>query len=80
MLPDRQQRLKNAITTALSAPKKSTLLTLKSPIPWGKYKGECVNTILKHDPQYMQWLLNETSIAVDATVRTELHKQLELAR
>lgn len=80
MEQNRQQRIRTAINAALSAPRKSTLLTLKSRVPWGKYKGECVNAILKHDPQYMQWFIDQETIAADTSLRTELNRQLELAR
>ncbi len=80
MLPDRQQRIKSAINAALKEPRKKTLLTEKSRVPWGKYKGECVKAILRHDPQYLQWLISQDTIACDTSLRNALNTQLELAR
>lgn len=49
-------------------------------MPWGKYKGECIAAILKHDPQYIRWFANETTVTIDTSVKEALLIALEQTR
>lgn len=37
------------------------LLDLKDKIPFGKYKGQTIASIIAHDPQYIYWVCENIS-------------------
>jgi len=34
-------------------------------MPFGKYKGELIGTVIEDDPQYIYWAINQTSLRID---------------
>lgn len=54
-------------------------LSLNSKLPFGKYRGRIVRDIIKEDTQYIEWLVNNTSVEInfdEVEQEDELHKYI----
>lgn len=40
-------------------------LSLSSKMPFGKYKGDTIRSIIKNNPGYIDWLVNNTSVKIN---------------
>jgi len=40
-------------------------LSLSSKMPFGKYKGDTIRSIIKNNPGYIDWLVNNTSVRIN---------------
>lgn len=52
-------------------------LSLNSKLPFGKYKGRIVKDVIKQDAQYIEWLVNNTSVEINFDEKEqedELHR------
>jgi uncharacterized protein (DUF3820 family) len=49
------------------------ILGIYDPVPFGKYKGELVGTVIEDDPKYARWLMNDTDLEFDV----ESHRYLK---
>lgn len=47
------------------------VLTKKDKLPFGKYKGMSIKTVLKNDPGYLCWLVDNTSINIVRSIVAE---------
>lgn len=52
------------------------ILGLDDPLPFGRHLGYTVLTILKDRPQYISWLVANTSVKFYPSVHNELYKYL----
>ncbi len=34
-------------------------------MPWGKYEGELVGSLIEVDPEYIHWMVNNTDFRLD---------------
>jgi len=41
-------------------------------MPFGKYKGELIGTVIENNPGYMQWAVNSTDLRLDDSALTYL--------
>ena len=40
-------------------------LHFNDTMPYGKYKGQTIGTIIQSDPEYLQWCINNCNLALD---------------
>jgi len=45
-------------------------------MPFGKYKGELIRTVIEEDPDYIYWAINDTDFRLDATGEKYLRENI----
>lgn len=40
-------------------------LRILDPMPFGKYRGELIGSIIEDDAEYMTWAINNTALRID---------------
>lgn len=62
----------------VSADKRYRPLTLRDYMPYGKFKGENIENIIRAEPTYIAWLVGESeTFSLDSEARTVLQEILE---
>lgn len=46
-------------------------------MPFGKYKGELIGTVIEENPDYIYWAINNTDFRLDATGEKYLEEEME---
>ena len=52
-------------------------LSLADRWPFRKHRDELVSTVIRDDPNYVEWCLYNTNIKLDAAARSELQEELD---
>jgi uncharacterized protein (DUF3820 family) len=54
---------------------------VKNTMPFGKYRGVLISTLIQKDPEYLQWFINKYSrIHFSSKVKEAVRVQLWLAQ
>lgn len=52
-----------------------TALGMDDVLPWGRYQGYTVEEILKDRPEYIAWLISDTSLRFYPSVHQEIQRR-----